>query len=475
METATALYARVSSEKQAEEKTIESQLAELREYASAQGYRVEPELIFSDNGVSGATLDRPGLDSLRDAALAGAIERVLVLCPDRLARKHAVQLVLIEELKRLGVEIEFKNQKLSDNPEGELLLNMQGVIAEYEREKIMERSRRGKVHRAQQGQVSVLSGAPYGYVYTAKREGTDARYDINKSQAAVVKKIFQMYVMERKAMNAIAKHLNEQEIASPKGRKWLRSTVYKILRNPAYMGKAAYKKHKATPRTRVTKLARDGQLFPKQVNSSRVCVPEEQWIYIPVPRIVSEKMFRRAHEQMAENVRFSRRNNTRHQYLLSGLLRCKECGYTLSGITTSAKGKKTSRSYYACTGSQGYRFPEGKECSSHYIRCEVLDELVWQQMKELLEKPELVMSEYEHRCDRKSREGSNIETITSKKQRELRAHNTERERLLDLYQHGHLSLETISERLEAIKIRTEKTKQEYALMEKEARQEHSRL
>jgi len=151
-----AIYARVSSDKQANERTIDSQLCAVREFASGEGVPVDQDLTFIDNGISGATLRRPALDNLRDRAAAGEIDRILVHTPDRLARKYAHQLILIEEFHRLGVEILFVNRNITASPEDQLLLQIQGVISEYEREKIMERSRRGKLYKARQGKVSAL-------------------------------------------------------------------------------------------------------------------------------------------------------------------------------------------------------------------------------------------------------------------------------------------------------------------------------
>ena len=150
-----ALYARVSSDRQVEEDTIDSQLASLQTYSTAHGYSIDADMIFIDDGLSGATLARPSLEALRDRAMMGAIDEVLVLAPDRLARNHAHRLVLVEELHRLGVEIVFINRPIAHSPEDHLLLQMQGVIAECEREQILGRSRRGKLHKAKQGQVSV--------------------------------------------------------------------------------------------------------------------------------------------------------------------------------------------------------------------------------------------------------------------------------------------------------------------------------
>ena len=157
-----ALYARVSSEQQAQAGTIDSQIEAILQRARADGAGIEPEMRFIDEGHSGATLIRPALERLRDLAAAGGVDRLYVLCPDRLARSYAYQVLLVDELQRCGVEVGFVNRDLGKTPEDQLLLQVQGMVAEYERAKIIERSRRGKLHAARRGSVSVLSGAPYG-------------------------------------------------------------------------------------------------------------------------------------------------------------------------------------------------------------------------------------------------------------------------------------------------------------------------
>ena len=157
-----AIYARVSSEQQREANTIASQTASLLEFAKSQDLEVPKEWVFEDDGYSGATLERPGLEQVRDLAAAGQIQVVLAYAPDRLSRKYAYQILLIEELARAGVETLFIRSPRATTAEDQLLLQFQGMIAEYERAQILERSRRGKRHRARQGQVSVLSGAPFG-------------------------------------------------------------------------------------------------------------------------------------------------------------------------------------------------------------------------------------------------------------------------------------------------------------------------
>src|SRR5499433_3282707 len=237
MKTA-AIYARVSSDKQKEEKTIASQTAALTEFAHKEGYDVPREWVFEDEGFSGASLVRPGLERLRDLAAEGQLEAVLVYAPDRLSRKYAYQILLIEEFARNGVETVFVKAPKSDTPEDQLLLQFQGMIAEYERAQILERSRRGKRHRALQGVINVLSGAPYGYRYIRKGEHTSATYAIIDAEAAVVRMVYEHYTVRGLSIGAITRLLNEQGVPTRKGiSRWERSTVWAMLRNPAYKGK----------------------------------------------------------------------------------------------------------------------------------------------------------------------------------------------------------------------------------------------
>ena len=175
MQLQVAIYARVSNVQQAEAGTIKSQLAELQQRVAQDGFSLSPEFTFIDEGYSGASLIRPGLERLRDVVAMHGIDRLYVHSPDRLARKYAYQVLLVDEFERSGVEVIFLNRPLGQSPEDALLLQVQGMIAEYERAKIMERNRRGKRHAAQNGQVSALSAAPYGYRYISKQDGSVAK------------------------------------------------------------------------------------------------------------------------------------------------------------------------------------------------------------------------------------------------------------------------------------------------------------
>ena len=208
-----AIYARVSSEQQAQAQTIASQIAALEKRVKEDGFALDQELCFIDDGYSGASLVRPALERLRDMASLGAIDKLYVLCPDRFARNYAYQVLVIDELHACGVEVIFINHEISDSPEAQLLLQMQGVIAEYERGKIMERCRRGKLHAARQGNVNVLGGAPYGYRYVTLKESDGyAHYEVNLEQARVVRQIFQWVGQDRLSIGEVQRRLTKQAV-----------------------------------------------------------------------------------------------------------------------------------------------------------------------------------------------------------------------------------------------------------------------
>src|SRR5438874_11645437 len=191
-----AIYARVSNKKQHEDNTIASKTASLIEYAKSNNLEVPNESVFEDEGYSGATLERPGLERVRDLAAEGQIQVVLAYAPDRLSRKYAYQILLIEELARNGVETLFIKAPQGSSAEDQLLVQFQGMIAEYERAQILERSRRGKRHRAHAGEISVLSGAPYGYRYIRKDDEAPASYAVIEAEARVVRHVYELYTVD---------------------------------------------------------------------------------------------------------------------------------------------------------------------------------------------------------------------------------------------------------------------------------------
>ena len=456
MNKPAAIYARVSSDRQKENHTIASQTAALVEYAQAHGYSVPPDWVFQDEGYSGATLVRPGLEALRDLAAEGQIAAALVYSPDRLSRKYAYQVLLGEELSRCGVELIFLKAPAGVTPEDQLLVQFQGMIAEYERAQIAERCRRGKKHMAQRGGVNVLSGAPYGYRYVRKSDTSAAFYEVVEAEAKVVRMVFEIYTQQRLSINAIARLLNERQVATRTGRgRWERSTVWGILRNPAYRGMACYGKTEQRPRQRVTRPLRQRKAIPSRDVGGHER-PRAEWIEVPVPALVSEEMFALAQEQLEKNKRHSPRR-TIEPTLLQGILVCEQCGYGL--YRTSTYTSKQKLNYYRCIGSDGYRRLNGPLCTNRPIRQDYLDEFVWNEIIRLLDDPGLIQAEIDRRRDA-ARSADPLRKRAEDLRREQARVEKSSERLLTAYQEGLVTLPQLRQRMPTLQKQTQAVESE---------------
>jgi site-specific DNA recombinase len=438
-----AIYARVSSDRQKEQQTIGSQTARLREYAQEHGYVVPPQWVFEDEGYSGATLVRPGLEHLRDLVAEGQVETVLIYAPDRLSRRYAYQVLLLEEFNQAGVQTVFLKGAGGDTPEDRLVVQFQGMIAEYERAQIAERSRRGKRYRAKQGCINVLSGAPYGYRYVRKSESADALYQVQEAEAVVVREIFAHYTQELWSIGAITRDLNQRQVPTRFGKRpWERSTVWAMLRNPAYAGRASFGKTKTAARQRITRpLRAKGGFSPRC--STRAERPAADWIEIPVPALVSSDTFALAQERLQQNQRLSARR-TKEPTLLQGLLVCSQCGYGL--YRTSTKTTRRQVIYYRCLGSDAYRHLRGPRCTCRPIRQDYLDPLIWEEVVRLLKQPELVRQEIERRLQ-ESRTSDPAQQRKASLEKELHRTSAQLDKMLDAYQEELLSLEQLRSRM----------------------------
>jgi site-specific DNA recombinase len=396
-----AIYARVSSEHQAEAHTVASQVAALQERVAADGRSVLEALQFIDEGYSGATLVRPALERLRDLVAAGAVDRLYVHSPDRLARKYAYQVVLVDEFQRAGVVVIFLNRELGRSPEDELLLQVQGMMAEYERAKIIERHRRGKRHAARAGVVNVLSGAPYGYRYVPKHDGGGhARYEIIADEARVVRQVFYWVGRDRATIGEVCRRLTcTGEVTRTGKAVWDRSAVWGMLKNPAYMEAAAFGKTRQGP-LRPRLRAQRGRPWPPKRAVSSSDLPPEEWLRIPVPAIVEPELFEAVQEQLRDNHYHARQSRRGALYLLQGVVQCQQCGYAFYGkrLSPSArKGKPRPYAYYRCLGTDAYRFGGERVCQNTQVRTDLLDLAVWREVCALLAQPERLAEEYRRR------------------------------------------------------------------------------
>src|SRR5262245_9733632 len=234
-----AAYARVSTDRQAETQTIEQQVERLVEYACGRGWTLTPAQVYRDEGYSGARLDRPALDRLRDAVTGGAVDVVLLTSPDRLARRYAYQVWLLEEFERAGCQVVFLERPPRGDPQDTLLLQIRGAVAEYERTVIADRMRRGRLAALRAGRLLPWSTAPFGYQLDPHRPRDPAGVRVDERAAAVVRRIFTWYLEEGLTLYGVAQRLTTEQTPTPTGRGcWCASSVRKILTNPSYQGTA---------------------------------------------------------------------------------------------------------------------------------------------------------------------------------------------------------------------------------------------
>ena len=429
-----AIYARVSTLKQELEQTIESQLECLKDYVSNEGLELDENHIYIDQGYSGTKLERPGLDALRDGAATGDFQKIIIYSPDRLARRYAYQVIVIEELNKCGREVIFLQRPISDDPEEKLLLQMQGVIAEYERTKIVERTRRGRLFKARQGRFLIWGTPPYGYRYQSVSGGQPGYAIIHEEEAELVKQIFHWCVEEGFSTYKIAQRLNLMGIHPRKGGKgWAPASIRLILTNEAYIGKAYYNRRFGVK----PKKPKNPLSYRKDENTTKKLKPRSEWIEIEVPALIGEDTFRRAGEQLKKNTWWSSRNNTKHHYLLRRLVRCGECGYKMCGVF---EGKYA---YYRCKkGRELLETHRETKCTSRSVRQERLDDVVWQKITELLKNPELIIEQYKRQKDITMSSGT--QKKCQKLEQQIQHYDKQIQRLIDAYQMEIITLEDLN-------------------------------
>jgi site-specific DNA recombinase len=440
-----ALYARVSSDQQADANTIDSQVAALRARITADGFDLHSVIEFIDAGYSGSSLVRPALERLRDVAAAGGLDRLYVHCPDRLARQYAYQVLLLEELTQRGVEVIFLNRPLGHTPEDQLLLQVQGVIAEYERAKFLERSRRGKRHAAQEGRIGILCHAPYGYRYVNKQEGGgDARFDIIGDEARVVQQVFAWVGHDRCTINAVCRRLHQAGVRTRTGKAhWDHKTIWDMLKNPAYKGEAAFGKTRWTPVGSRLRAPRSRPTHSRRGYSGKE-VPQDEWITIPVPALVEVALFEAVQAQLDENRRRARIPEKGSRYLLQGLLVCRQCGYAYCGRTNDAR-----HAYDRCAGAMNIpRHGFERVCGSKPLRMDQTDAAVWQEVCQLLAQPARLEQAYRQRLPpaQQSDAYQNLETQMGKLRRGLG-------RLIDSYAEGFIDKQEFAPRVTRMRAR----------------------
>jgi site-specific DNA recombinase len=377
-----AAYVRVSGQRQVQAQTIEQQLERLRDHSERQGWSWREVEIFRDDGYSGASLKRPGLDRLRDQTARAAFDVVMITAPDRQARKYVHQVLLIEEVERTGCRVEFVERPMSEDPHDQLLLQIRGAVAEYERSLIAERMRRGRLQKFQAGAMLPWSRPPYGYRLATDHPRNPVGVRLEETEAAHVAEIFASYLSEGGGLIQLAKRLTPLGISPPKGgRCWSISTLRGMLTNPTYTGTVYAGRERNVPKRR-----RLSPLLPVSRRQSLAATSPDDWIVVgQVPAIIRHEEFARVQAKLADNARMARRHNTVHQYLLRALLSCGRCQLACFCRTSAAHG------YDVCRGKQAEVCSRREEpCLSRYLPAEQLDALVWQDLCEVLQHPHII-------------------------------------------------------------------------------------
>lgn len=382
-----AIYARVSTARQEEDGTIETQLRALREFAAQSNCIIVREYI--DDGWSGDILARPSLDQLRADVTRKVWQAVLIYDPDRLARRYSYQELVMDELRERHIEVLFVTVSAPKNSEEKILHGVRGLFAEYERAKIAERFRLGKLRKVKDGHI-LLSEAPYGYVYIPNQADRHGYLEVLDEEARIVKMIFEWVANECLTLRRVVRRLQEMGIRPRKSTRgvWNTSTLSTLLRNEAYIGEAHWGRSYAVAPEHPLK----NTAYRKIKKTSRKMKPRDEWVIINVPAIIERDMLERARAQLNANYALSKRNK-KNEYLLAGRIRC-VCGRSRSGEGV-LHGKHL---YYRCS-DRVLSFPLRAGCRERGINARISDQLVWDKIVDLMSSPELMLSQVERWID----------------------------------------------------------------------------
>lgn len=438
-----AIYGRVSIEDQSTKGYgLGNQIDECKKKLNKN----EEHLLFVDEGISGEVLDRPGLTQLRESVQAGIVTEIICYDPDRLSRKLMHQLMLDEEFRKKSVVLTFVNGEYANTPEGQLFFSMRGAISQFEKEKIKQRTKGGKLRKAREGKV-LGNYHLYGYDFDK-----DKGYIINKEQSKVVKMIFDYFTEPTspfRGINGIANHLTKIGIPTAKGKGvWHRQVVRQILLNISYTGKHPHNRYNA-----------EGDYVRKQTGQKRQqkVRPEEEWIFVKIPSIISAEQFEIAQELLKQSRRRFAKESL-NQYLLSGLLRCKDCNNTMVGRQASWWGEKILI-YSDVKNTSGTK---NKGCGNQ-IKVEKIDEIVWEYVLDLLNNPEKIANHKES-----EKVSSFFEKELEQIDKEIEKNKKGRKRLLSLVAMSDtIDLTEIQTQLEEMKEKEKSLHKQYTEIEKE--------
>jgi site-specific DNA recombinase len=429
-----ALYARVSSEEQREGQTIDSQIAELERFAKERAWEIVE--TYKDDGWSGGVLARPELDRLRDDASKSRFDAVLVNDVDRVARDVAHLGVIKRGLERQGVELIFRKLPAESSPMRNLMVNILGSFAEFERELILDRTRRGKRHKAEVRKQFIGCIPPYGYIYIPKRpNGEEGALQVNPQEAAVVREMYRWVDEEGLSARKVMSRLNKTGLPPRKGAgRWAKSSVLRILRTSVYAGTWYYNKLESCEPAATRMPTQKYKRLPK--SSSRLRAQAE-WVPVPLPgelHLVPTDQWERVQNRLNQNIAFSPRNS-KHNYFLRGLVRCAGCGARFVGDPCHHKF------YYRCL----------QRCKKvGTVREEALDAAVWGSLREAILNPELIVESVSGLQERDIEQTRMASVQITDVEKSLDQIHKEESRALEAYRREIISAEQLHRELQLL-------------------------
>lgn len=436
----TALYARVSTQRQENEETIGTQILAIRDFASKNGHTIVKE--YRDDGWSGTILARPALDQLRLDAKSKLWEGIVVYDPDRIARKYSYQTLVMDELEEAGIKVLFVTTPPAKSDEDRLLYGVKGLFAEYEKARIADRFRLGKLRKAREGHV-VTSSAPFGYIYIPKQGSEHGYYRVNEEEAKIVKMIFEWVANEGSTMRKVIKRLHEMEIKPRKSIRevWNTSTLTNMLRNETYFGTAHYLRlYGAVPIK-----PRKNDKYRKVKKSSCRMRPREEWISIPVPPIIDKELFDRAQAQMKKNFDQCVRNR-KNDYLLAGHIFC-VCGRRRTG-----EGPQHGKHLYYRCSDRVYNHPLPPKCHERGVNARIADVLVWDKVSGLMSSPELMKAQLKRWLESKRGQSTDDDPIDNLKD-DLEKIKKEQQRYIKLYGTGIINIGQLEDAIKGLRLK----------------------
>jgi len=432
------LYARVSSDAQQKEGTIDSQLIALRKQVSTDKNVLVHEYI--DNGYSGAKLDRPGLGKLRKDLKRNTFDTIYFYSADRVARDVIYQNIIISELLKYKKQIIINGQDYVDNPENKFSLTVLGAVAELERAKIMERMMRGKQYRLREGNHPGTGHNIYGYDYHKKTPYRKGSYSINESEANTIRYIFETYANGDIGLQQICRHLSDMGAKTKNGGKWSMCRIKDILKNQTYTGVRYH--NKQTYAELEGRNFKTGKRITKQKLIER---PRAEWVAVEMPKIISIPLFKKVQKRFEYNKKHYR--NPKKKQLLSGLVRCGQCGLSFYAYRRKQNVPAQQKSYYKraykCTGTRKHltestKNAERKHCYNKEIQGKTLEMIIWKTIGENLLNPEKLQLAVDFIIQKKSVTQEKVEKQLRQIERKMRKVSETKHRVLDLYADGEL-------------------------------------